>query len=511
MKPQDPTPLQPTPTPATESKPRWRWPQRNTLRLPQLSQVGWKTLALTAVTLVVLSLLLREALDDAYYVEPFDVPEVLVQQGYNGRVIAAKLLDALHNMQSHAEPIKPAQKLSATGGQDVKLEVVGVGVNLQSVSYYLGDLLGVQRKRLGGELTLKQERLELSLRISGAAPIFLSAVATRDQWATALDSVVLAAAERVLQWTDPLTLARYYKFKNPSKRKQMLMHARLRFPIDSLWIMYEELNHQDEKNIETFIQKHPNFNGGYYSMGLFHLNAPTETWQDREKHVKKSIPYFQKVCAMDSDFPLAPASVFQAYAILCRDRERDSVEVILRKNLIHRPPIPVLAYLSMYYSYTAFDENKLREVTSAVENLHMVQGDVLDDRLRINYWALGEYDQVLQLTKSIGNPEILAWSYMGKKQYEAAWAITKGKNSDEKFMKILENGFKGDTISFLKGMEAKLKPLTENGGNPKRIRRLGAYYMKVKPYSLYTKNKQYLALLRKYGISEDSAAAPASQ
>ncbi len=504
MKPQDPTPLQPTPTPATESKPRWRWPQRNTLRLPQLSQVGWKTLALTAVTLVVLSLLLREALDDAYYVETFEVPEVLVQQGYNGRVVALKLLDAVQDMQRQAQPLKPGQKMAEVGGQDVKLEVMGVGINPRSVSRYLGELLGIQSRRMGGEFTLQSGQLVLNLRISGVPPVKLQATILKEQWAPALDSVLQAAAEKVMLWADPLTLARFLNNgSNTQLRKMALSHAKKYFPGDSLWIAYESLTSMSKVYSEAFVKRNPDFYAAYHSLGMRYANDTTLSITQR---VIQSTPFHEQALQLNPDFPNAACRLLRNYHHLGNFKKRDSIRAVMETRFTAYPIVH--RFLIRYFCDYYFDAAKLRAQLAATQAMQMELGGINNADLSFGYWHLGEYDLALAYAQAAKQSDYeKALAYTAKKEFaKAAPLIQQLSPGYKEYLEELTYGFAGDTSNFIRLADKYLQmygPLRLGVAMESFNNR---FYYQVKPYSLYTQNKQYLALLCKHGIRDDSSA-----
>jgi tetratricopeptide (TPR) repeat protein len=134
----------------------------------------------TAIAVVMLALVLREALNDPIEVSPLSVPASFLAQGLTPDVMAARLLDAIDGtaLQTLSETLhRPAAELE-NATPDLNLPIVGL--SLHALASLTRKLLGWHERRLTGEVTETGDMLHLRLRLSGQGAIGDVSVPVRD-------------------------------------------------------------------------------------------------------------------------------------------------------------------------------------------------------------------------------------------------------------------------------------------------------------------------------------------
>jgi tetratricopeptide (TPR) repeat protein len=169
--------------------------------------------------LVLILLLIRnlsiEMRRDAYSIQPFHVPKPLEEAGYNGLVLAQKIMDEVAAIKADAGSIKnDSIQFNAAMKQDMDLSVMGVGFSTQTILFYVKQLLGKRDRTVSGELTSLGQTMTLALRFSDAEKIEVNNLSDSLALDQRLNDVMKAAAEKVLRWSDPYVLAVYYYHHN---------------------------------------------------------------------------------------------------------------------------------------------------------------------------------------------------------------------------------------------------------------------------------------------------------
>ncbi len=162
----------------------------------------------TLVLLVFLVLfILRLFQDQGYVLESFSVPKKLEEAGYNGRVVALRIQDEVAALKELAGSIKD-DSLDLQGVQeDLKLDVLGFGLSLRSVTYHLRAILGRQNQTVQGEITRLGARYELKLRMTNYPTKTIRLRVDSMEEGETLDRLFRLAGEKILQNTDPYRLA----------------------------------------------------------------------------------------------------------------------------------------------------------------------------------------------------------------------------------------------------------------------------------------------------------------
>jgi len=167
---------------------------------------------LSLLSLVIIAILIDsylEANTNVVIIEPFDVPDCIVQKGYSGKAIAATLIDNLNLIKLKvkdpaSDPIIVASK---NLNKEPTIEVSGTRIPIN----YLYDLtrkhVGKQKQFISGEIFIldpEAEKIRLQLRVTGKVSI------TFDKTLSELDNIMFMAAEYISKHIQPFVLANYY-------------------------------------------------------------------------------------------------------------------------------------------------------------------------------------------------------------------------------------------------------------------------------------------------------------
>lgn len=191
--------------------------------------------------LVLLFILVRylfaELKHTGYSIQPFSVPKPLAEAGYEGSVVAQRILDEVNSLKAIASSVKDdSLSLSAESKPDIDLSVLGIGLSSKSVFYYLGQLLGKRERVLSGELIQLDNRIELTLRFSDAPTIQVTNEDSLAKPTQRIQTLFRDAAEEVLRWSDPYRLAVYlYRTQRYEEAIQVVRQMLKERPREAQW------------------------------------------------------------------------------------------------------------------------------------------------------------------------------------------------------------------------------------------------------------------------------------
>jgi len=165
---------------------------------------------------IVFSLLVFHAIYELFrydfVIKPFEMPFNLSRQGYTGTVVAHRLQEYM--VQVRAE----IQRASTQGfGGDFatiqltelekrqQIDVPAIGLSLNTIVVQLRRLLGIKQPRISGDVVVKGEKIDLTLRITGY-PIFK----TQGNDIHNPEPLIKQAAEYVLKMSEPLLFGQNY-------------------------------------------------------------------------------------------------------------------------------------------------------------------------------------------------------------------------------------------------------------------------------------------------------------
>lgn len=148
---------------------------------------------------------------EGYTIQSFNVPKVLEDSGFDGTVIARQLEDHYIRIKKDAVSIKQ-DSVQAVGDEqqpELNVDVLGVGLSLKSIGFYLRDLLGRENNLIRGEITQMDQTLALTLRMSNTQPETVYQP-LEEGYQKAIEGILTGAAQLILKKTDPYRLAIYY-------------------------------------------------------------------------------------------------------------------------------------------------------------------------------------------------------------------------------------------------------------------------------------------------------------
>jgi tetratricopeptide (TPR) repeat protein len=223
-------------------------------------QAGWR-LGVLLLLIGVTFFLIKGLQNETYAIETFQVPEIFEQSGYTGVVLAKKLVDELNEVENFISSSKegPLNNIQSNVGEpDLNVEVMGIGLTLNTVTYYLRDLLGRQNRSISGEITDIDQSLSLTLRITGAAPFHASYSYSESDRAVGIKYLLHEASKQIILHLDPYRIAVYHYKKNDEKKSLEVIGEILKTrPEDAGWAymawgnLLNQLGEQEEA-IEKF-------------------------------------------------------------------------------------------------------------------------------------------------------------------------------------------------------------------------------------------------------------------
>lgn len=117
---------------------------------------------------------------------------------------------------------------------DLEVGVMGFGLSLNTVTYHLKSLLGRKNKVITGELTDLNNKMELTIRMSGYATENHS-IEYEENADEALDYLLEESAKTILKNTDPYRLAVYHYQKKEYQKSLQIIVALLHKKEDTEW------------------------------------------------------------------------------------------------------------------------------------------------------------------------------------------------------------------------------------------------------------------------------------
>lgn len=273
------------------SKIRWR----NLLKIGNLIfQVGWRVVVFFLVLALAL-FLYRGMHDQNYAVEAFHVPKEFSEAGLNGVVFANKLLDEVQAVEDFIASVKERPTEVQSGIQpDLNFQVMGIGLTVNSITYFLKEIFGKEKRSIGGELTDIDQRLELTLRITGYPSRQFAIAYEIDQREEALQHLMHEAAKVVIGLLDPYRLSVYhYKKNDMEKAMELIIDIIANKPEETPWAYLAWGNIMNKQNrpqeaCEKFrkaITYQPDFRLAYANWAWTEL---------RSQNFEAAIPLFEK-------------------------------------------------------------------------------------------------------------------------------------------------------------------------------------------------------------------------
>ncbi len=210
-------------------------------------------------------------------IEPFEVPDELSRMGYNGRVLAQKLLDKINYIVRESNVSLAKNKFSTARNQSpLDLEISGGGISLRISSHAIKHLFGGYTKTFASEVILLEDTLKIlkiTTRVSGEPPDmpYIGKIVK-------LDSLWIEMTKYVYKHTEPYVLINYLLDKDKKDRdacKELIQYALKQGRKDAyryhiafgLVLIVEERYRDAIIQFETSHEKNPNYFPTYNGWG----------------------------------------------------------------------------------------------------------------------------------------------------------------------------------------------------------------------------------------------------
>jgi tetratricopeptide (TPR) repeat protein len=173
----------------------------------------WLILAAVLALLIGLaSAIWIAARSNSLVIEPFEVPPALAQRGLNGRVVSARVLDQLAELQRSTESMRGEKSYADNWQDDIKLAIPDTGISLGEAWRTLKAWLG-EETRIGGEIFQTPTGFAISTR---AGPLSGGTINGEDG---DIDRLIREAARSIYKVTQPYR----YAISLPEERKAETM------------------------------------------------------------------------------------------------------------------------------------------------------------------------------------------------------------------------------------------------------------------------------------------------
>lgn len=169
---------------------------------------------ISVLVLAALVMVYKQISKQRTHISAFHVPDFFEKDGYSGQVLANKIVDEVERIKLGAFSEKQAQVYVSSSSQaSVDVEIMGIGISINTIAHLVGEALGVPSKTITGELTHEGEILKLTLRITGVrSKTFSQRInhkASNGEY-EAMNLLITQVSEALLQNTDPILAASYY-------------------------------------------------------------------------------------------------------------------------------------------------------------------------------------------------------------------------------------------------------------------------------------------------------------
>ena len=190
--------------------------------------------AVITALIVVSSLILgwgavKSIFSDSMHFEPIQIPQNLIDKGYTAQIFTTRLIDELRIINKTATTTKSRTAISgkAPGEELSKIDNLPTpgGIDIKGLVAAFRDALGIEKKSIGGEITLigdeKTGSYLVRLRESPGEQLLVNGV-----FQGATEVVIHQIALAVVEKLDPVVAASYYRnHKNPKDTLRMVEAA----------------------------------------------------------------------------------------------------------------------------------------------------------------------------------------------------------------------------------------------------------------------------------------------
>lgn len=192
-------------------------------------------LFITFLVLTIFIMVYKGLNNDHYLIQAFQVPGDFEDKGYNGVVLSRKVQDRVVSLKEKIASTKEDEyAFEAELEPDLEVGVMGFGLSLNTLTYHLKNLLGRENKIITGELTDLNNKMELTVRMSGYDTENHSITYEKNA-DEAMDYLLEEAAKTILKNTDPYRLAVYYYQKKEYQKSLKVIVKLLEKEEDKEW------------------------------------------------------------------------------------------------------------------------------------------------------------------------------------------------------------------------------------------------------------------------------------
>jgi tetratricopeptide (TPR) repeat protein len=248
-----------------------------------------------AVIIIGVSIVGKATLRRSVVFEPISIPKELSDRGFTGEATAKQIVDELTILWNNAATSKRLGVVGTTGPETVtpKIEVPGIGISIDTIVYYLRDLLGRADTKISGEITIEEKkpdttgkanqtsspRFNLRLRIVDQGFVYLETEPTDD-----LHVLFKRAALPLMEQIDPYIAGLTYRRQKDFIPATRMAEIQLRTGTieDQQWAhnllasIAEEQNRMDiaKDEYKNLSARFPNFPLSQYNLGhLLHTQG----------------------------------------------------------------------------------------------------------------------------------------------------------------------------------------------------------------------------------------------
>lgn len=169
------------------------------LRLQRMTRFAWLSAGI-AVLAGAGSILWSAANSNSLVVEPFEVPPALAARGLNGKVISARVLDRLAELQRETESMRGEKSYANAWSEDIKLDIPQTGVSVAEAWRTLKGWLG-NETRIAGEVVQTPTGIAITTRAGGLSGGTVAGTEAE------IDRLITEAARGVYRVTQPYRFA----------------------------------------------------------------------------------------------------------------------------------------------------------------------------------------------------------------------------------------------------------------------------------------------------------------
>jgi tetratricopeptide (TPR) repeat protein len=162
------------------------------------------SIVVITVSIALITILYRQLSSSAIIVEPIRVPDALAKTGYTSEILAQRLMDNMFEKQQQATTKKEGASVTPEW-QRFDMEVPGSGITIGTIGNVLRESIGIQEKKITGEVISSNSSLQLRLRLLGTRQ-FSDSVRQETE---GVEALLKASAEQAVKLIEPFMYASY--------------------------------------------------------------------------------------------------------------------------------------------------------------------------------------------------------------------------------------------------------------------------------------------------------------